>query len=133
MRNARITQECIVNIKNEPGEGARLLSLLAEKGVNLEGFVGYGMGPDAPACMHVAAEKPDDACEVIKGAGFDCQMSECVTVEVPNEPGESAKVLRKLADAGVDVEHCYATAAGIGSGLIILRTKDNAKAVSVLK
>jgi hypothetical protein len=55
-----------------------------------------------------------------------------VTVELPDEAGATAKAMRKLADTGIDFEHCYGSALGSGQALCVLRMSDNARAALLL-
>lgn len=131
MPNAKLSKECIVSMPNEGGSGAKVLEAIAGSGVNVEGLVGYGVSP-TQAFLHVLTDNPDGSCAALQGAGLSCECKECVAVELPNEAGAMARTLRKLADAGIDVEHCYGSALGSGQALCVLRTSDNAKAVSLL-
>jgi len=55
-------------------------------------------------------------------------------VEGDNKPGEMARLARKLAKAGINIEYCYsATLPGAGKGLLILRVSNPTKALKVLK
>jgi hypothetical protein len=122
----------MIAMPNERGSGAKVLEILKSAGVNLIGIVGYEMGP-TQAALHVVADAPERACAAIQAAGLTCQSVESIAVELANEPGSCAGMLRALADAGIDVDHCYATTNGSGAALCVLRTKDNAKALSVLQ
>jgi hypothetical protein len=131
MGNSRIGSECQVTFANETGAGAKLLGALAGAGVNLLGVVGYELGAEQ-AAMHVLAEDADKACATIRASGYACESVEVVLVDVDDRSGAAAGVLGKLAAAGVSVEHCYATAGSGGKALLVLRTKDNARAMTAL-
>ncbi|HWP30150.1 MAG TPA: hypothetical protein VNK96_00255 [Fimbriimonadales bacterium] len=130
MANVRKGKECIITLPNERGAGAKLLETVAKAGVNLNGIVGYEMGPNE-ACIHVVADDYDKACSAIQNAGYSCQGSDVLLVDVPNAPGSCAEILKKLADEGVDVEYCNATALE-GRSLFVIKTKDNDKALAAL-
>lgn len=131
MPNAKVTQECIVSMPNEGGAGAKVLEAIAGAGVNVVGLVGYGTGP-TQAFLHVLTDNPSRSCTALQGAGLNCECHECVTVELTNEAGAMAKAMRKLADAGIDIEHCYGSALGSGPALCVMKTSDNSKAASLL-
>lgn len=130
MAKSRLGHECQVELSNETGSGAKVFETLANAGVNLSGLVGYEMGPES-AVIHVVAEDHDRVCSTLQGAGYKCDSAEVVLVDVENRIGAAAEVFNKLASAGIPVEHCYSTAAS-GQALMVLRTSDNAKALSVL-
>lgn len=130
MPNVRKGKECIVTIKNEKGAGATLLETVAKAGVNLSGIVGYEVGPNE-AHMHVVADDYDKACSAIQSAGYSCQSADVLLVDVANSPGSCAEILKQIANAGVDIEHCYATALG-GRSMFVIKTKDDDKALAAL-
>jgi len=131
MSNAKLTHECIISMPNEGGSGAKVLEAIAGAGVNVVGLVGYGAGP-TQAFIHLLTDNPSQSCTVLQNAGLNCECHECVTVELPNKVGAMAKAMRKLADAGISVEHCYGSALGSGPALCVLKTSDNAKAAPLL-
>ena len=132
MASARMAEECVIPIINQTGAGAKALECLEKAGVNLSGFVGYSISAEQ-AFIHIVADAMDQAFNALTKAGYECQRGKVVLVEVPNVPGGVAKVLRKLAGAGVDVEHCWASALGSGSALCVFRAKDNAGALKALQ
>jgi hypothetical protein len=92
----------VVELKNQPGELARVTAAFAARRVNITGGAGIGWG-NAGA---FAAWSDDEAGLRAALGDLQCSFREVEVVEaaVANEPGSLAKAARKLADAGVNVE-----------------------------
>lgn len=130
MAKARLATECAVSVENKLGAGGRMLAYLAPARVNLHGFTGWSEGDKA--CFLLVAEDSEKAKNALEAAGYGCDCFEVLLVSTPNRPGAVAEMLRKLGDAGIDIDHFSATATGT-EALCILRTSDNQKALSLLQ
>ncbi|MEM2786555.1 MAG: hypothetical protein QW652_07820 [Candidatus Nitrosotenuis sp.] len=128
---AWLGSEHFVVFPNEMGAGAHLVESLSSRGCNLIGIVGYTMGP-GEAVMHLCADDPELLASAIESSGHSSQRSEVLMVELDNTPGSLASALKRTSDAGVDVVHCYASALSGSQCLLVMRTSDNSKALSVL-
>ncbi|MER3414356.1 MAG: hypothetical protein C4341_09040 [Armatimonadota bacterium] len=124
-------KEFIVEIPDEVGAGARALEALVKDRINLACFVGYGTG-GGKAYIHLVPEDSDRALTALRGAGYQVQVSDAVLYVSEDRPGLAADVLRKLANAGINLVHCYATAVGATNALLVIRTSDDERAVGVL-
>ncbi len=130
MARARVASECTVKVKNEIGAGAKVAECVARAGVNLTAVCGYGYGEEAHFLLI-----PDDAqkaSSALQAGGFSCEMGEVAVVEAANRPGAMADILRRVADAGIDVDYAYASASGSGDALCVLKVADAARAVTAL-
>jgi hypothetical protein len=125
-------KECIVTISDEVGAALGPLGTLAREHINLACFAGYGVG-GGKAFLHLVAEDADRAATSLKNGGYDCTQLDALLVVAPDRPGLMVDVMKKLANVGVSVEHCYASAVGGGDVLIVLRTTDNVEAASALR
>lgn len=124
-------KEFIIEIPDEVGAGARALQALAKERINLACFVGYGKG-GGKACLHLVPEDSDRAAAALRDAGYQAQVSDAMLYVSEDRPGLAADVLRKLADAGISVVHCYATSVGATNALLVIRTSDDERAAEVL-
>jgi hypothetical protein len=92
----------VVELKNQPGELARVTAAVAARRVNITGGAGIGWGNSGA----FAAWSDDEA--GLRAALGDLQCNfrevEVIQASVANEPGSLAKAARKLADAGVTFE-----------------------------
>jgi hypothetical protein len=122
-----------IEVPDKPGEGARVLTMLKEAGVNLLAFSGFPKGrraqidfiPADPAAFRAAARKAKLKLVGPK-TGFLIQGEDRI--------GVVAEVMAKLADAKINVTASDAVAAGEGRYGAILWVKpgDVQKATRVL-
>jgi hypothetical protein len=122
-----------VEVPNRPGQGAKLLGALAERGVNLLAFSGFPSGKGAQldfvpekAAEFLAAAKRVKVRVKPKKAGF--------LVQGADRPGAVAKVLAKLAGKKINVTAVDAVTAGKGrwGAILWVKPKDVAKAAKAL-
>jgi hypothetical protein len=122
-----------IEVPDKPGEGAKVLNLLKEAGVNLLAFSGFPKGrraqidfiPTEPAAFRAAARKAQ-----LKLVGPKTGF----LVHGEDRVGAVAELMAKLADAGINVTAIDAVAAGSGRYGAILWVKpgDVQKATRVL-
>jgi hypothetical protein len=75
---------------------------LSESGVNIEGLA------EIEGVVHVLARDPRTARQALRNGGFaiDSEL-EVLMLPMPDRPGEVAMILRRLADADVNVKFVY--------------------------
>lgn len=64
--------------------------------------------------------------------GADASVTDVVTVEMPNKPGEFRKVSDIIAQAGVDIFNVLGTAGSARSSMVVLKTSDDKKVLKLL-
>lgn len=95
-------------IPNQPGRLARLLSALAEEGINLDGIAGEIRPGERWGVMHILVSDPDRAAAVIQREGIEITGRHEVDIcEMENRPGAIADELKRYAEAGENVEMMY--------------------------
>lgn len=119
-------------IADKAGEGARVLTIMAEAGVNLLAFTGFPRGrkaqvdfvPEDPAAFKAAARKARLA--VTRKTAF--------LVQGDDRAGAVADVASRLAAAGVNITAMDAVAAGGGryGAILWVRPADVKKAAKAL-
>ena len=127
---AEIRKECSVTTADKVGKLAEITDKVKAAGVNIIALCAWTEGGTGRLVM--VAEDAAKACDAIQPVVDKCEWGEAVCVKVANKPGALEEVAKKLADAGVGIEMCYATAPKGESATIVLHTTDNAKAVKVL-
>ena len=120
-------------VPDKPGEGARILTMLTEAGVNLLAYSGFPKGrraqldfiPADVAAFRLAARKAKLTLVGPK-TGF--------LIQGEDRPGVLAEIIAKLAAAKVNVTACDAVAAGAGryGALLWVKPQDVQKAAKVL-
>ncbi len=131
MAQTTVGKEFVVTVSDEVGAGASALKILAQAHINLACFVGYGI-PGGKANLHFVPEDPDRARTALQNAGYDFQVQDAILHVEADRPGLAADILQKIANAGVQVVHCYATAVGGANALFVILTQDNDKAIQAL-
>lgn len=121
------------DVANRPGEGAKILGALADEGVNLLAFTGFPKGrkaqidfiPEDSAAFTAAAKRAGIKVKP-KKMGF--------LVQGDDRPGAVANILRRMADAKINVTAVDALSAGKGryGAILWVKPKDVNKAAKAL-
>jgi hypothetical protein len=122
-------------LDDKPGEGARLLGKLRDAGVNLLSFTAFP-GGGGKAQLTVVPERPERFPEAVRSAGLAlASMKECFLVEGADHVGAAHAVLRRLAEASINVVASYGCSASGGTfGMVIfVKPGDVAAASEVLR
>ena len=99
-------QDLTVNLADEPGTLAQLGEVLGNAGINIEGVVGKSEGGESH--VHVLVADAAMVREQLAQAGVECGAERDVeVVSLVDQPGELGRHLRKVADAGVNVDLVY--------------------------
>jgi hypothetical protein len=100
-----------VGLINRPGTLAQASDALGRAGVNIEGACGFVSGEQA--VYLVLVEDLERARRSLIDAGFEIQEERQVALTpIENRPGAAAALLRRIADAGLNVDLLYMTADG---------------------
>ena len=90
-----------VDLKNQPGELARLCEAMAGRGVNLI-LCATTHGDDGTVAFIADDEASAEA--ALAGAGVGYSRRPALTIRMENQPGAGAATFRNLADAGVNAD-----------------------------
>ena len=90
-----------VDLKNQPGELARLCEAMAGRGINL---VLSAAARGEQGTVVFIADDEASAETVLQEADIGYTMRPALTIRMENQPGVGAATFRKLADAGVNAE-----------------------------
>lgn len=120
-----VAEELSVGIKDEPGSLARALEVVAKAGCAVRAFCGYSMA-GAGNVMIV----PDDAKKAkaaLKKAGYkEIESTKVVVGTTKDKKGAGAEITHMAREKGINLEYCYATGTGKGTGVIVLAAADGA-------
>jgi hypothetical protein len=94
-----------VLLPNRPGEIAELARSLTEAGVNIETGAAVANGRDA--YFEFQADKVDRTIEVLRERKAPFQRVPVLLAWLPNRPGELAKALIPLSEAGINIDAFY--------------------------
>jgi hypothetical protein len=122
--------ELIVTAPNKIGTMGKVFKLIADIGVNVGAFCAWAEGDKG--IFRLVTDNNGKVQNVLQAAGYETRTQEVLRVQTESKIGVGAEVGRKLGDAGVDIQHTYATSAVSGESVCILKTADDDKAVHVL-
>lgn len=111
-------------LENRPGRLLYLLEMLAEANINV---IAHNIVDASDfGIIHLILDDPERGLQVIRKAGLTCSIAPVLQVIVPDEPGAFVgKVLKPLAEAGVNIEYSYTYSAPCeGEAMIILKVDD---------
>lgn len=119
----------IVELRNRPGELARVTEAIAQKGIDIRAFsaaTGGGSGSIAVITNDEAATRT-----ALADAGYAAREIEVATAATDHRPGTLASAARKLADADINVEAAMPIELDHGT-VIAFATDQPTKAKAVL-
>jgi hypothetical protein len=96
---------------DQPGTLAKASDALGRAGVNIDGACGYVC--DGQGVYHVLVQDVERGRRALMNSGFIIEDERrVVATPVENRPGAAAELLRRVADAGVNVDLLYMTLDG---------------------
>lgn len=127
-----IIKQISIFMENTTGRLADITSLLAEAGINLRAIsiadtTDFGI-------LRMVADQPDEAIRLLKEAGFTARETDVIGVEVPDHPGELARIMALFRDAGVGIEYLYASLEHkADQAVIVLKVDDIQSGLNMLE
>jgi len=109
-RQAQKLYSLTVPLETRPGALGQIYEAFAEEGVDVIASWGYQMGPDQ-AQVHICTKDTDKARDVLTRLGKTPTLDKICLVQSKDRPGEYARILKKIADAGINIESTDALAA----------------------
>jgi len=106
-----MTIDLTIGLLDAPGTLARASDALGRAGVNIEGACGYVV--DGHGIYHVLVQDAERARRALMDSGFEIQAERTVVVmPIENRPGQAARLLRRVAEAHVNLDILYTTLDG---------------------
>lgn len=126
----KATEYCVA-LDNKPGTLAKLSASLAKAKVNVTAI----STSENTQCNWIRlVGSPGPAVRrVLKRGRYYFSAQSVLTVAVPNEPGQLAKVSGRLARAGVNINYVYGSSGRDSSPMLIFNVSDLAKAAKVVR
>jgi hypothetical protein len=120
----------IVDLKNQPGELAKVAEAIAGQGANITGFSGATCGDTGS----IALATNDEAAtrRALTDGRWTYRPVELVTASLADKPGSLGQVTRKLANAGVNIEAAIPVGMASGNVHIAFATDNPSKAADAL-
>jgi hypothetical protein len=130
MAKVELSKELSVKVGDSIGAGAALFGKLKEADINVAASCCYQIGPEAYFSF-----VPDDigrAEEVLREAKLEPEQQNVLLVELSNEAGAFAEVLKKISDLGIGVQSAYVTTTAKKVAMAVLKTEDDARVAEEL-
>ncbi|HEY5469918.1 MAG TPA: ACT domain-containing protein [Bacteroidales bacterium] len=125
-----ITHQLSVFLENKSGRLTEVLEVLGEENIRITAL---SVADTAEfGILRLIVSDPEKARELLKKKSFSVNLTEVISVIVPNEAKHYAKILRILSDMAISVEYTYAFSLGDKS-IIILRCSNTEEAIKALK
>lgn len=94
-----------VYVQNRPGEVSRVAEALARNAVNIRG-IATDVGGGRPM-VHIITDDDNSARAALKAAQLDFVEQEVIVVSMADRPGELAKITKKLARGGININSLF--------------------------
>ena len=131
MPKARKVKEISFSATNKVGLLLEVAAAIAEAKANITAICAYEMEKEGYFMLTTDGNSKAKKALARLGIGGIKEM-DAVEVEAANKPGELQKIVKKIADAGIEVEYMYATAGGGRTATCIFRTSNDKKAIKVI-
>ncbi len=126
----KITQISVF-LENRKGRLFEVCSLLGSKKVNIRALT--IAETESFGVLRIVVDKSDAALQALRENGFVANLTDVVAVEVGDEPGGLAAVLRLLNDHDVNVEYMYGFVEKFSDkALLVFRFEDAEQAQRIL-
>jgi hypothetical protein len=109
------------------GRLAEITAKIAEKGINIKGFVA-----DRDE-IRFLVDDPEAVKRVLAAENIKAREHEVFEVTLPNEPGALARVTRALAESGVELEGAFGFAGDSHIGHLFIDVNDVEKATGAIE
>ena len=120
----------IVDLKNKPGELAKVTEAIAAKGIDITGFTGAACGDSGTVALLTNDEAGTR--EVLTSGHWTYRPFEVVSASLADKPGSLAQVTRRLANAGINIEAAIPTGMSGGNVHVGFVTDNPGKAREAL-
>jgi len=121
----RIPQISLI-VENKPGAMIAPCELLSRAGINI---VTLSLA-ESPSCgtLRLIVAEAEQACELLKQAGYDATLRDVLAIEVVDEPGGLLELLRIFRDAQINVATMYAFTSRLGDSAVLIFNFDDVDA-----
>jgi hypothetical protein len=130
MAKAKKVKQLSFTMPNRAGLLSEVSAAVSGAKVNINAICAYEMGDNASFML--TTDGNARARRALAKLGVEAKEEDVVAVEMPNKIGESQKVGKRIADAGINIVYVYGTTGTGKSATCVLQTSDNAKAVKVI-
>jgi len=124
-------KEFKIFVQDKMGELARVTEALANQAVNIRAIASEGGHENT--FLRIVTNDVATTEKAFKLAGLKYEANDIMNVELMDRPGELAKIARRLARAGVNIESLYILGSKNGKTEIAMVVSDPEKAKTALR
>ena len=99
-----IQRELTVQLANSPGTLGRIAQVLGNERINL-----LAMSLDASGALRMVVDNHLHAAGTLREQHYKVEERDVLYATVPNEPGSLGRVVKMLAEAGINLDYAYAS------------------------
>jgi hypothetical protein len=129
MPHATKGKELLVTTPNAIGALGTVTGAVSKAGVNFITMSAWG--EKDKGFFRLITSDNDKAAAALKNLGYKIEETDVLLVNLGNKPGTFAPLARKIGDAGIEINYCYATAWS-DTAVLVLSTKDNDNALNII-
>jgi hypothetical protein len=120
-----------VFVENQPGRLAEVTEILGGAGIDLRAM---SLADTADfGVLRLIVSDAQRALTVLRSARYVVSVTKMLALSIEDTPGSLARVLRTLADAGINIEYLYAfITRKQGNAFVALRVEDDIRAAEIL-
>jgi hypothetical protein len=130
MTSARTAMQMVCSLPTKVGLLADIAEELRLAGVNILAISAYERDDGAKFLM-VTSDNAR-AIEALGGLGAYIHEKSVVIADMPNTTGALEVAVRKIADAGINIEYTYGTAGAADMATVVFKTADDERVASLL-
>jgi hypothetical protein len=120
----------IVDLKNKPGELAKVTEAIAQQGIDITAFSGSTCGDSG--ALALVTDNEASTRQALSDGQWKFHTVELVEASLASRPGSLAEVTRRLANAGVNVEAAFPIGTTGGDVHVAFATDNPSKAKQAL-
>ena len=117
-------------IENRSGTLIKVLDAL--KAANIQIIASTIADTAEYGIYRLICSEPLRACEELKKAGVAVALSDVFALEIDDQPGRAADVVKTFSEAGISVAYLYSFLLR-GKGILIFRTDNTERAVKIIE
>lgn len=121
-----LTKVVMVELEDKPGTLGKAARCLADKNINIDGYV-VDRGH-----VRFLVRDANAAAQCLEGAGYEPQVLDVFELALPNRPGELARLGEELGKAGVNIVTSMGLSAGQAPTRVFVRVSDIEKAKPII-
>ena len=116
-----IVNQLAIYTQNDKGNVYNILKILGDKKINIVSL--FLADTEDFGILRLITEDNKAAQKALTDEGYMTTLTDLLSIMVKNEPGDLEKILKKLADAKVNIEYIYSYSKD-GYTYILIKTDD---------